>query len=148
MNWEDIKLSHEKIYPANSITVFMMDTESGKPATHWVDKAYKSYPYKKECMFNCFMTVDLTDGFNSKKQDLDIADIEKYFTAKLREVCVCHLVARITTDHGINLELYVDDVENTIHKLNELEADADRLVNFNCEINDDENWENVAGILS
>lgn len=144
MNWEEIKLDKKRIYPKNSITVFMMNTESGKPATHWVDKAYKNYEFKNECMFNCYITVDLTDVFNSQKENIDI---EKYFTTKLREVCVCHLVARITTNTGINLELYVDDVEKVVNKLNEIEETKNRLVNFNCEINDDENWENVEGIL-
>lgn len=148
MNWEEIRLDNKKIYPANSITVFLMNTESGKPATHWVDKAYKNYTFKKECMFNCYITVDLTDDFNAQKQNLDITDIEKYFTTNLREVCICHIVARITTDSGINLELYVDDIENAINKFNELEDDADRLVKFGCEINDDENWKNVYEILN
>lgn len=148
MNWEEIKLDNKKIYPTNSITVFMMDTESGKPAMHWVDKVYKNYEYKNQCKFNCYIIVDLTDHFNSKKQNIEIIDIENYFKTQLREVCVCHLVARITTDIGINLELYIDDVEKAIHKFNELEENADRLVNFSCEINDDENWENVDEILS
>lgn len=146
MNWDEIKLSKD-IYPANSITVFLMDTSGGKPATHWVDKVYQNYPYKKECMFNCLITVDFTDEFNSRQQ-LDVADIEHYFTAQLRAVCVCHLVARITTDNGINLELYVDDVENAIAKLNELEDSTDKFIHFDCEISDDEDWENVAGILN
>ena len=148
MNWEEIKASNQHVYPATSITVFIMDTASGKPTTHWVDKAYQNYPYKNECMFNCLITVDLTDDFNSAKPQLDIADIENYFTVQLRSVCVCHLVARITTDNGINLELYVDDVENAIAKLNELEADVERFVEFDCEIQDDADWENVAEILN
>jgi hypothetical protein len=148
MNWEEIKLDKKKIYPTNKITIFMMNTESGKPATHWVDIAYKNYGFKNECMFNCYITVDLTDEFNSKKQNLDIVEIENYFKMQLRGVCVCHIVARITTDIGINLELYVDNVENAINKFNELEEDANRLVNFSCEINDDENWENVDEILN
>lgn len=148
MNWEEVKLDNRKVYPTNSITIFMMDTENGKPATHWVDKAYKNYEFKGECMFNCYVSIDLTDDFNSQKEDLDFAEIEAYFTTQLRKVCVCHLVARITTDTGINLELYVDNVEDAINKFNEIEQDANRLVNFNCEINDDENWENVAGILN
>ncbi len=148
MNWEDIKSDHKKVYPANSITVFMMDTENGKAATHWVDEAYKNYEFKAECMFNCYVTVDFTDGFNSQKEIPDIAEIEKYFTEKLREVCVCHLVARITTDTGINLELYVDNVDHAIKKFNEIEEDALRLVNFSCEITDDENWQNVEEILN
>lgn len=148
MNWEAIKSDAQKIYPANSITVFMMNTESGKPATHWVDKAYKNYPFKNECMFNCYISVDLTDEWNAQKQDLDVSDIENYFTSNLRAVCVCHIVARITTDNGLNIELYVDDVEKAINQLNELEEDANRLIHFSCEISDDENWENVAEILN
>lgn len=148
MNWDELKSDSQKIYPANSITVFMMNTESGKPSTHWVDKAYRAYPYKAECMFNCFITIDFTDEFNSKKENLNPVDIENYFTAKLREVCVCHIIAKITTDKGINLELYVDDVESAINTFNELEENPDRFVNFNCEINDDEDWENVARILN
>ena len=42
----------------------------------------------------------------------------------------------------------MDDVEKAIHKFNELEENADRLVNFSCEISDDENWENVDEILT
>lgn len=148
MNWKEIKLVNEKVYPANSITVFMMDTESGVPATHWVDKAYTNYAFKNECMYNCYITVDFTDDFNQLKQPLDNAEVEKYFTTKLREVCICHHVARITSDSGINLELYVDDVESALKKFNELEEDSERLVNFDCEINDDPEWVNVAEILS
>ena len=147
MNWKEIKLDDKEIYPENSITVFMMETESGKHTTHWVDKAYKNYKFKKECMFNCYITVDFTDDFNSQKQNIDVTEIENYFKNKLREVCVCHIVARITTDTGINLELYVDNVENAINKFNELEEGTDRLVSFSCEINDDEDWENVYEIL-
>lgn len=147
MNWNEIKVDHKKIYPENRITVFMMDTESGKPATHWVDKAYENYEFKKECMFNCYITIDLTDSYNAQKIDHDVTEIEHYFRTNLREVGVCHLIARITTDVGMHIELYVDDVENAINKFNELEEDPHRLVNFDCEISDDEEWVNVSEIL-
>lgn len=149
MEWNEIKTDDQKIYPPNSITLFLMDTESGLPATCWVDKAYADYPYKKECMFNCYISVDLqNDEFNLQNSDLDYADIEDYFIEQLREVCICHMVARITTDNGIAIELYADDVEHVIQKLNEIESDENRLVNFNCEIYDDENWDNVSNLLS
>ncbi|MHA7607360.1 hypothetical protein ACV0BM_000695 [Elizabethkingia meningoseptica] len=99
-------------------------------------------------MFNCYISVDLlNDKFNLRNNDLDYAAIEDYFTAQLREVCVCHIIARITTDSGIAIELYVDDVERVIQKLNKIESNENRLVNFNCEICDDENWDNVASLL-
>ncbi|MBW3517908.1 DUF695 domain-containing protein [Flavobacterium sp. NKUCC04_CG] len=148
MNWKETSLDKMQIYPVNSITVFMMDTQNGKTETHWVDKAYKNYKFKKECKFNCYITVDFTDDFNAQQDQLDITDIEKYLTTNLREVCVCHLVARITTDVGINLEFYVDEVEEAIKRLNELEEDTDRLINFDCEITEDEEWENVFEILN
>ncbi|OPC03924.1 DUF695 domain-containing protein [Elizabethkingia ursingii] len=148
MDWNEIKADNQQIYPPNSITLFLMDTESGLPGTCWVDKAYADYPYKKECMFNCYISVDLlNDEFNLQKKDLDYADIEYYFTTQLREVSVCHIVARITTDNGIAIELYTDDVERVIQKLNEIESDKNRLVNFNCEIYDDESWDNVSNLL-
>jgi len=148
MDWNEIKADNQQIYPPNSITLFLMDTESGLPGTCWVDKAYADYPYKKECMFNCYISVDLlNDEFNLQKKDLDYADIEDYFTTQLREVSVCHIVARITTDNGIAIELYTDDVERVIQKLNEIESDKNRLVNFNCEIYDDESWDNVSNLL-
>jgi len=148
MDWNEIKADNQQIYPPNSITLFLMDTESGLPGTCWVDKAYADYPYKKECMFNCYISVDLlNDEFNLQKKDLDYADIEDYFTTQLREISVCHIVARITTDNGIAIELYTDDVERVIQKLNEIESDKNRLVNFNCEIYDDESWDNVSNLL-
>lgn len=144
MNWDEVKLDSNKVYPKNSITVFMMDTESGQPATHWVDKAYENYEFKQECMFNCYVTIDFENAFNSQKKDFDIAEIEQYFANSLREVCICHIVARTTTDNGINIELYVDDVEEAIQKLNVLGDHPNRLVDFDCEIIEDENWDNVA----
>ena len=148
MDWNEIKADNQQIYPPNSIPLFLMDTESGLPGTCWVDKAYADYPYKKECMFNCYISVDLlNDEFNLQKKDLDYADIEDYFTTQLREVSVCHIVARITTDNGIAIELYADDVERIIQKLNEIESDKNRLANFNCEIYDDENWDNISNLL-
>lgn len=47
MEWNEIKTNDQKIYPPNSITLFLMDTEAGLPCTCWVDKAYTDYPYKK-----------------------------------------------------------------------------------------------------
>lgn len=147
MNWNEIKKDKDKVYPAHSITLFMMNTETGKPATCWVDKGYRDYPYKNQCMYNCFISIDLSTEFNSRKKELDFADIEDYFVTKLREACICHIVARITTVKGLNLELYVDDVESALAKFNEIENDPDRLINFDCEITDDENWENVKNLL-
>lgn len=147
MNWDAIKQNTSEVYPKHSITIFTMNTETGKPATCWVDKGYKDYKYKKECMYNCFISVDLTNEFNAKKEGLDFADIEDFFTTKLREACICHIIARITTAKGLNIELYIDDVEKGIEKFNEIENDPGRLVNFDCEISDDEDWDNVSGLF-
>lgn len=144
MNWNDIKTDNQKVYPTESITVFMMDTDSGKPETHWVNKGYEQYAYKKQCPFNCFVTVDFNDDFNATNLTLDVAEIEALFKNKLREVCVCHIVARTTTDTGINIEYYIDDVERAIAKFTEIEQAENQVISFDCEIIEDEDWDNVA----
>lgn len=148
MDWEEIKKDNQKIYPENSMTTFIMNTEKGNSATHWVDKAYKDYSYKSYCPYNCLITVNLSNEFNLNKSDLDIESVEKYFKDELRKVCVCHFLARITTEDGFNLELYVDDVENALDKLTELESDPNRAVNFDCEITDDREWETIGVLLN
>ncbi|SHG87434.1 DUF695 domain-containing protein [Pedobacter caeni] len=147
MTWEEVKMDTQKVYPKSSITVFLMDTEQGKPATHWVDKAYKDYSYKRFCPFNCLVSIDLSDRFNVSKANIDTVEIENYFKEELRKVCVCHLLARVTTDNGFDLELYLDDVEEALKKFRTLENDPDRLLNFNCEITEDNDWENIEGLL-
>lgn len=147
MTWEEVKTDSQKVYPQSSITVFLMDTEQGKPATHWVDKAYKEYSYKEFCPFNCLVSIDLGDAFNVSKGNMDIVEVENYFKDELRKVCVCHLLARVTTDHGFDIELYVDDVERALEKFEELAQNPGRLLNFNCEITEDSDWENIEGLL-
>lgn len=148
MSWNEIKTDNKKIYPSESITLFMMETNSGKTATHWVDKAYENYAFKKECMYNCFVEVHFTNEKNSTEEIIDIAEIEDLFKTKLRKVCVCHIIARITTDQGINIEYYVDDVEKAIATFNQIEDELDSSFSFSCEISDDEDWGNVAELFT
>jgi len=46
ITWEEIKET-DKVYPPNSISLFMLKTESGNSATAWVGKGYDKYTYKK-----------------------------------------------------------------------------------------------------
>lgn len=148
MCWEEIKLDHNIVYPNTEIVEFLMETDEGNMETHWVDRGYDNYAYKKECKYNCMVVVDITDDYNSKKDDHDIVTIENYFNKRLKAVCTAHFIARITTDNGITLEFYVDDVQSAITTLNKMKKDKYKLVNFNCDITDDENWTNVEELFS
>ncbi|WP_407404764.1 DUF695 domain-containing protein [Chryseobacterium sp.] len=148
MTWEEIKLDQNSVYPKNEITEFVMEVDNGNLETHWVDKAYAHYAHKKNCKYNFLVLIDVTDEYNSKKDNHDIIKIEKYFDKKLKAACVCHFVARITTDNGMNLEFYIDDVQSAINVLNDIKRNNNRLVDFNCDITDDENWTNVEELFS
>ncbi|MBC7451143.1 MAG: hypothetical protein H7259_06610 [Cytophagales bacterium] len=46
MSWEEIKLL-DNVYPDHSISLLMLQTESGESGTTWADKAYKMYALMK-----------------------------------------------------------------------------------------------------
>jgi hypothetical protein len=136
VNWVELRLT-EEVYPANSISVFMTQSESGKPATGWVDLAYKEYAYKNYCPYNLQFNIWIDE---STPEDLDMGTIEDYFTNILKKECVVHAVARVVTDFGMIMDLYIDNPEFAQIKLGELSESNDKLVEFGCGFNHDPKW--------
>ncbi len=147
VNWEEIKKT-DKVYPANSISLLMLNTDSGKPGTAWVDKGYDKYPYKKFCPYNFLIMVDLTDSIAKGNLNLDMETIEDFFVDELRKVCVAHIVARVVTDKGMNIEMYLELQEPAMNHLQTILENPNRLVSFNCEVNDDPNWTAISGLMT
>jgi hypothetical protein len=145
--WNDIKKT-DKVYPQNSISILMMKTESGKPSTGWVDKAYKQYEYKKFCPYNFMIMVSLKDSVAQKNPTLDMGTIETFFTEELRKVGIAHIIARVATDDGVNIEMQLEDNKAAMEHLQNILADPNRLVSFNCEVNYDPKWTAVAGLMN
>lgn len=146
VNWEEIKKT-DKVYPPNSISILMLKTDSGKPGTGWVDKAYDKYPHKKYCPHNFLIMVDLTDSIAENNPDLDMGTIEDFFVDELRKVCVAHIVARVVTDNGMNIEMYLELQEPAMKHLQTILDNPNRLVSFSCEVNEDPKWTAVSGLM-
>ncbi len=145
-DWKEVKKT-AKVYPPNSIAVLMLKTNSGKPGTAWVDKGYDKYPYKRFCPYNFLIMVDLTDNIAKSNPNLDMGAIEDFFIDELRKVCVAHIVARVVTDKGMNLEMYLEFKEPTMTHLQTILNNPNRPVSFNYEVTDDPNWEAVSGLM-
>ncbi|MEO0897169.1 MAG: hypothetical protein AAFY71_12265 [Bacteroidota bacterium] len=136
INWDELRLTKE-VYPANSISIVMTQSESGKPATGWVDLGYKEYEYKKYCPFNLQFNIWIDD---STPEDLDMGTIEDYFSEILKKQCVVHPVARVATDFGMIMDLYIDNPEFAQTTLAELSESDKKLVEFGCGFNHDPKW--------
>jgi len=144
--WDIIKDSQE-VYPDNSITLFTLVTKSGVPGTGWVDMAYKKYPYKKQCSYNLLIKVDLSDSVADKNPDLDMGTIEDFFTNELRKICVSHMVARLVTDEGMNIEMYLETDEIAKEHLQYLSANPARQFSFTFELAKDPWWLATRGLM-
>jgi len=127
------------VYPKNLISVIMLQTESGKPATGWVDLAYVEYEFKKCCPFNLQFSVEISEN-NTKSDELDDGTIEDYFINELKKGCITHPVARVATDFGFKMDMYVDNVDFASKKLAEMYENPNKLVEFGCGINSDPKW--------
>jgi len=138
INWDSIKRS-DKVYPENSFSLITTQTENGKPATGWVDMAYLEYKYKKYCPFNLQFSVEISSN-NKSLEDSDIGTIEDYFVNELKKGCVVHPVARVITDFGFLMDLYVDDSEFASETLKKMYESPDKLVEFGCGFNHDPKW--------
>lgn len=137
-DWDTVKTSKD-VYPKNAFTILMVQTESGKPATGWVDLAYKDYPFKRNCSFNLQFTVEI-DETDSNGNELDMGTVEDYFKDILQKGCIAHAVARVATDFGFIMDFYVDDATYASDTLAKLYDDPNKLVEFGCGFHKDPKW--------
>lgn len=129
----------DELYPQNSFSVVMVKTDSGKPATGWVDLAYVDYKFKKCCPFNLQFSIEIIEN-ETESKGIEFKTIENYFIDELKKGCITHLVARVATDFGFIMDVYIDNVEFATKKLSEMYADQNRLVEFGCGFNKDPKW--------
>lgn len=145
--WDEIKKT-DKVYPANSISIFMLNTVSGQPGTGWFDAGYEKYAYKKSCPYNFLIMVSLKDSIAIKNPGLDMGTIEDFFVQELRKVCIAHIVARVVTDEGLNIEMYLEQQEPAMNHLRTILENPNRLVSFNCEVTEDPEWTVIKELMS
>ena len=135
------------IYPQNSISVIMVQTDSGKPATGWVDLGYTDYKFKKCCPFNLQFNIEISEN-DIESGSLDFGKIEDYFVDELKKGCIAHPVARVATDFGFIMDIYVDNPDFATKKLTEMYADPEKLVAFGCGFNHDPKWKEYKRIAN
>lgn len=144
MNWDKIR-NTDSVYPKKSLAVIVTKTESGKPATGWINFGYEDYKFKKYCPCNLQFEIWIED-LPSEPEEMAI--IEEYFVKALQKECIVHKVARVSTDFGMIMDFYIDNPEYARKVLGELYENEDKIVEFGCGLNHDPNWEEYDRIIS
>lgn len=136
---ESMKQSPE-LYPSPSISLVMVTTDSGKLGTGWVDLSYVNYPFKPCCSYNLQFTIEVPDDDEEQEEELDFDTLENYFIQELKKGCIAHAVARVATDNGFIMDVYVDDVDFASKVLTEMYENPNKLVEFGCGVHHDPKW--------
>ncbi len=162
MNWEEIKKDVSKIHPKREIAIYTLRS-TNKTALGWVNIAYANYNYRTFC--NYCVEIQLKLGRKDKKKEklnrfkmhfklakigntkLDFEFIENYFIEQFSGICTALFLYIKTTKKGFKVQIYVDDIESTTHKLNELKTDNNSVFNFDYRITEDENWDIIGMML-
>jgi hypothetical protein len=147
VDWETVKHS-DQIYPEHSFTILKLTMQNGKLGTGWVDKSYKKYEFKEFCPYHIGISIDLTDKISENNPDLDMGTIEDFFSDELKRKCVCHVVSRLISDRGMEIECYSEENEPIEQFLKKISLAENRLVSFNHEIVYDPKWKRVNRLLN
>ena len=136
------------IYPSNSISVLQIQTESGKPATAWINKGYKNYKYKSFCPW----FIKLQIGFSQVNQDelgnIDMVEIEDYIEDKFKQIGVTHFIGRFVTDSGMDILLYTEPKNEFENLINQLAQKNKYNLDIGCELNEaDSKWTSMKMVL-
>ena len=142
INWDESKLSGDA-YPVNSISILRVKTNNGKSATGWVNKTYSQYIYKEFCPWHISILIDLNDPIVINNPDLDMGTIQSFFVDGLRKAGIAHIVARMLTDDGMKIDMYVENDQPAIKLLDKIIAAPTRLVSFEYKVTNDPQWEAV-----
>jgi len=147
LDWEKVKYS-DKAYPKHSFTLLKLTMANGELGTGWIDKAYKKYEFKKFYPYHIKISIDLTDQVAEDNPDLDMGTIEDFFSDELKGICVCHLVSRLVSDRGMEIEFYSEENEPIEQFLRKVSLAENRLVSFTYEIDFDPKWKQVNTLLN
>jgi hypothetical protein len=139
IDWNTIKQS-DKVYPKHSISLVTVQNQEGEISTGWIDKGYEKYPYMGYCPTCMLIRVDLTDSIAESNSDLDMGTVEDFFLENLQKFGVAHMIARIATESGMDIFMYVENKKQSETFLLELSASHERLVSFQIEMTDDPKW--------
>lgn len=136
------------MYTPNDFFLLRFKTSNGEIGTGWVDKGYKAYGYKQCCPYHVSIRVDLTDQIAQHHQDLDMGTVEDFLSEELKKICICHMVSRLASEKGMDIELYVEHKTQVEVFLTKAQQDENRLFTFDYEIGFDPKWKKATKLLS
>ncbi len=146
VDWLAIKAT-DKVYPNHAASILMLKTKSGKSATGWLDKSYHQYEYKRFSPYNLLVRVSLPRQRTEHSAAIDMEVVQLFFITEIRRVSIAHIVARIVTDEGMNLEIYLEQKQPVIEHLDQLKDNTTLFDSFTYEINKDPRWTAVSGLM-
>jgi len=146
VDWLAIKAT-DKVYPNHAISILKLKTRSGKLATGWVDKSYDEYQYKRFSPYNLLIKVSLPKQSAETATAFDMEVIQHFFITEIRRVSIAHVVARLVTDEGIKLEIYLEYKQPVIEHLDNLKDNPALFDSFTYEVNKDPRWTAVNGLM-
>lgn len=142
VDWEVVKHA-ENVYPESSITILLLTLPNGLKGTGWVNMAYRKYEFKEFCPYHVRISVDFHDQVAEENPDLDMGEIEDFFSDELQKICICHMISRQVSEVGMEIDCYVEADESVEQILRKLSLDENRLVSFTYKIDFDPKWKKV-----
>jgi len=74
--------------------------------------------------------------------------IEDFFSDELKMIGICHLVSRLVSERGMEIQCYSEENEPIEQFLRKVSSAENRLVSFNHEIDYDPKWKRVNRLLN
>ncbi len=139
INWVEIRKT-EIAYPESSLSLLALSDQNGMATTGWIDLAYEDYEFKKYCPVNFLLKIDLSDEIAEQNPDLDMGTIEDFLIDESRKFGVAHMVARLSTAKGMNIEMYSDNAEKVLEHLWTISQKPERKFTFEIDANKDPKW--------
>lgn len=140
VDWELVR-SSDKVYPKNSITLLLLTMPNGSKGTGWVDMAYRKYKFKEFCPYHIRIIVE-------ENTDLDMGEIEDFFSDELQKICIYHIISRRMSEVGMDMDCYVEVDESVEQYLRKISLAENRFVSFSYQIDFDPKWNNVSHLFN
>jgi hypothetical protein len=137
-------------YPEASFSLFETTDSNGDYVVFTVNAAYKDYEYKEDYPWCLSILIDIesAEGYPTSEESELLNQLEDRISGRLSQVCNCHYIVRITTKESRQVVFYLDDPEQANELLNELVDDPNSVRQWEYDMREDYNWENVEYFLS
>lgn len=132
-------------YSEGDFSVFEATDSNGDYVVFTVDAAYKNYEYKEDSPWCLSILVDIESsaGYPTSEEADLLNQLEDEINDQLSQVCNCHRIVRLTTKGSRQIIFYLDDPKQADELLSELVDDPDPVRQWEYDMREDYNWENV-----